>query len=97
MKVMPKQKNGFNPVTIEITFESAEEIEYFYSVFNHAAIADALAGLDVMPSKIRTALDNLAADFNYSRVFDEFAAKVANHPCIAIDTTDRRRQAKTKP
>jgi hypothetical protein len=41
MKATVKTEAQFNPVTLNITFESKEEIGKFYAIMNHCCITEA--------------------------------------------------------
>jgi hypothetical protein len=47
MKVNARVEKGFNPVDINITLETEEELNAFYCMFNHSRIIDA-SGMGVI-------------------------------------------------
>lgn len=59
----------FKPISIEITFRSAEEIEMFYSIMNFTPITN-LFGLNEC-SRLRSALSQKDGDspYNYENAF----------------------------
>lgn len=54
---MPKL---FVPVNITITLESKQELGAFYSIFNHAAIHEAILQFGLLPGNIMKRLNELA-------------------------------------
>ena len=60
----------FNPVKISITFESIEELEKFYAIFNHVAIVDGLK-IEREAAKIREFLKYAGKDVNDDTYFDK--------------------------
>jgi hypothetical protein len=85
MKVRAKDVGKFKPVTIELTLETVDELETFYSAMNHAAICDALLGVGgIETGYIRAALES-GGYVDYQNKFKEFSDKLANAPCMNRD------------
>lgn len=73
---MTKRVVKFNPVTINITLETEEELARFYCLFTHTAISGFLSGKPGGYScqDIRDALvEGHGQDIDYGRFWPEFA------------------------
>lgn len=46
----------FQPFTIQLTFQTLEEVNLFYAIFDTAPICDSLRLLNINPSTLRDAL-----------------------------------------
>ena len=69
-KVNKPVDKKFEPVTIEMTFESKEEQEEFYSVFCYTPITDSLKFID--DTKIRKVLSTS----EYGKMFDRLTREI---------------------
>jgi hypothetical protein len=69
-RVEPTIESSFKPVTIQLTFETENELIAFYMVFNHTFIleADGIEGI-LNSSKIKEALGHV----NYGGKWPNFA------------------------
>ena len=88
MKARAVDADGFRPVKIELTFETQEEYEAFYSVMNHSAVCDALekhSSIDT--GDIRSALDHAGRasgkHLDMYNIFDDICKSIAKHGCIS--------------
>ena len=55
-RIKAEPKPEFEPVTIEITFESEMEIQVFHAIFNHIEICRVIKDKGINPEEIRDAL-----------------------------------------
>jgi len=71
---IPEEKKKFEPVSIQITFETAKEMYEFYSVFNFCPIADFVKYCDthLIRSSIQESFANVnTGEFDYKESFNE--------------------------
>lgn len=41
-----KSRSGFRPISLDITFESEEELSQFFAIFNHGRITSTMCAID---------------------------------------------------
>jgi hypothetical protein len=75
MKVTSKKEEGFKPIKLEITIESKDEQNAFYSLFSHITITDWIEKYGVDHYSIR---DCLREGCNYLEIFSELKEEIKN-------------------
>jgi hypothetical protein len=79
MKVDVVSKKIFTPVGIVITFETSEQMEAFYCIFNHSTLTDWMEKHGVDHDAIRDALNSAnGPGVNYYPIFDELREILRN-------------------
>ena len=56
MEVTVKQNEYFNPVSIELVFDTAEQVNAFYALFNHSDVTDVVSKFGISDGTIRSTL-----------------------------------------
>lgn len=67
------KKKEFESITLNIGFDTKEEIEAFYSVFNHVCVTDFLGRHGINCGRIRDTISGEYGKVNYHEIFNEFA------------------------
>ena len=70
MRVFAKKyETGFSPIQLSVTIETKEELQVFYSLFNHVKICNWLRESGIDPDKVRSPLLNVVGEDDE---FDQF-------------------------
>ena len=68
MEVTVKQNEYFNPVSIELVFDTAEQVNAFYAIFNHSDVTDVVSKFGISDRLIR---ETLQEETNFTIAYEK--------------------------